>query len=105
MLRSKSRPGDRMDYHHHARLTIHSREQLAKRVLQGGLSLNSAAAEFKLSRQAAAKWVRRFRQGGSAALRDRSSRPHRSPRLTSAATTTFAKQLPRHRLTGAGLRP
>jgi len=24
-----------MDYHHHARLTIHSREQLANRVLVG----------------------------------------------------------------------
>ena len=44
-----------MDYHHHARLTIHSREQLAKRVLAGELSLNSAAAEFKLSRQSAAR--------------------------------------------------
>ena len=55
-----------MDYHHNARLTIHSREQLAQRVLQGELSLNSAAAEFKLSRQSAAKWVRRFRQGGVA---------------------------------------
>ena len=43
-----------MDYHHHARLTIHSREQLAKRVLAGELSLNSAAAGFKLSRQSAA---------------------------------------------------
>jgi hypothetical protein len=40
-----------MDYHHRARLTIHSREQLAQRVLAGELSLNSAAAEFKLSRQ------------------------------------------------------
>ena len=44
-----------MNYHHHARLTIHSREQLAKRVLAGELTLNSAAAEFKVSRQTAAK--------------------------------------------------
>ncbi len=51
-----------MDYHHHARLTIYSREQLAKKVLAGEVSLNSAAAEFKLSRQSAAKWVRRFRR-------------------------------------------
>ena len=56
-----------MDYHHHARLTIHSREQLTKQVLAGELSLNSAAAEFKLSRQSVAKWVRRYREGGSAA--------------------------------------
>jgi transposase InsO family protein len=89
-----------MDYHYHARLTIHSREQLAKRVLAGELSLNSAAAEFKLSRQSAAKWVRRFRQGGAAALRDRSSRPHRSPRSISAEQVTRIEQLRRQRWTG-----
>src|SRR5216683_1962787 len=100
MLRSKSQPGDRMDYHHHARLTIHSREQLAKRVLAGELSLNSAAAEFKLSRQSAAKWVRRFCQGGSTALRDWSSRPHRSPRSISAEQVTRIEQLRPQRWTG-----
>jgi len=89
-----------MDYHHHARLTIHSREQMAKRVLQGELSLSEAAAEFKLSRQAAAKWVRRFREGGSAALRDLSSRPHRLPRSTSAETASHVEQLRRQRWTG-----
>jgi transposase InsO family protein len=89
-----------MDYHHHARLTIHSREQLAKRVLQGELSLNSAAAEFKLSRQSAAKWVRRFRDGGSAALRDRSSRPRHSPRRISADQAALIEQLRRQRWTG-----
>jgi transposase InsO family protein len=89
-----------MDYHHHARLTIHSREQLAQRVLAGELSLNSAAAEFKLSRQSAAKWVRRFREGGSAALHDRSSRPHRSPRSISAEQETCIEQLRRQRWTG-----
>jgi transposase InsO family protein len=89
-----------MDYHHHARLTIYSREQLAKKVLARELSLNSAAAEFKLSRQTAAKWVRRFRQGGSAALQDLSSRPHRSPRTTSAELACRVEQLRRQRWTG-----
>ncbi len=89
-----------MDYHHHARLTIHSREQLARKVLQGELSLCEAAAEFKLSRQSAAKWVQRFRQGGSAALRDRSSRPQRSPRRISAEKAAFVEQLRRQRWTG-----
>lgn len=89
-----------MDYHHNARLTIHSREQLAQRVLQGELSLNSAAAEFKLSRQSAAKWVRRFREGGPAALSDLSSRPHRSPRRISAEQAAFVEQLRRQRWTG-----
>ena len=89
-----------MDYHHHARLTIHSREQLAQKVLAGEVSLNSAAAEFKLSRQSAAKWVRRFRQGGAAALQDRSSRPHRSPRRTSAELASRVEVLRRERWTG-----
>jgi transposase len=84
MLRSKSGTGDQMDnYHHHARLTIVRREELAKRVLEGGLSLKEAEAEFKLNPQSAAKWVRRYREQGLAGLRDRSSRPHRSPRGTS----------------------
>ncbi len=89
-----------MDYHHHARLTIHSREQLTKRVLAGELSLNSAAAEFKLSRQSAAKWVRRYREGGPAALRDLSSRPHRSPSSISTEQATRIELLRRQRWTG-----
>jgi transposase InsO family protein len=89
-----------MDYHYHARLTIHSREQLAKRVLQGELTLHAAASECKVSRQTAAKWVRRFRLGGRAALRDRSSRPHCSPRATSAELVSRVERLRRERWTG-----
>jgi transposase InsO family protein len=85
---NNSNPGDRMDYHHHARLTIHRREQLAKKVLAGEVSLNSAAAEFKLSRQ-------------SAASQDRSSRPHRLPRSTSAELASRVAALRRERWTGA----
>ncbi len=57
-----------MNYHHHARLTIVCRKELAKRVLEGRLSLKQAMAEFKLSRQSAAKWVRRYREQGVAGL-------------------------------------
>jgi transposase InsO family protein len=89
-----------MDYHHHARLTIYRREELAKSVLEGRLSLNSAAAEFKLSRQSAAKWVRRFRTEGQPGLRDRSSRPRRSPRVTSAERSAEVERLRRQRWTG-----
>lgn len=89
-----------MDYHHHARLTMHSREQLAKRVLAGELRLNLAAVEFKVSRQTAAKWVQRFRAGGRAALGDHSSRPHRSPRATSAELLRRVESLRRERWTG-----
>jgi transposase InsO family protein len=89
-----------MDYHHHARLTIHRREELAKKVLLCRLSLQEAAAEFKLSRQSAAKWVRRFRAEGRSGLRDRSSRPQQSPRRTSAERAAQVEQLRRQRWTG-----
>src|ERR1700716_728971 len=89
-----------MDYHYHARLVVHSREQLAKSVLEGGLSLKEPAASFKLSRQSAAKWVRRYRDQGVAGLNDRSSRPHRSPRGTSQERIMEIEHLRRQRWTG-----
>jgi transposase InsO family protein len=73
-----------MDYHQNARLTVHSREQLAKKVLEQGLTLKLAAANFNVSAKTAAKWVRRYRDQGADGLGDRSSRPHRSPRSTSS---------------------
>jgi transposase InsO family protein len=89
-----------MDYHHHARLTVIRREELAKGVLEGRLSLCEAAAEYRLSRQTAAKWVRRYREQGVAGLSDRSSRPHRSPRGTSKEKIVEIEQLRRQRWTG-----
>lgn len=89
-----------MDYHHHARLTIHRREELAQSVIEGRLRLNEAAAEFKLSRQSAAKWVMRFRREGRAGLCDRSSRPHRSPRRISPELAERVECLRRQRWTG-----
>jgi transposase InsO family protein len=88
-----------MDYHHHARLTVHGREQLVRRVLSGE-SLKSAAADFKLSRQTAGKWVRRYRDGGLEALRDRRSRPRRSPRGTPPELVERVERLRRERWTG-----
>jgi transposase InsO family protein len=89
-----------MDYHHHARLTILRREELALAVLQRRLGLNEAAAEFKLSRQSAAKWVARFRREGRAGLRDHSSRPHRSPRRIGPEMASRVESLRRQRWTG-----
>jgi len=89
-----------MDYHHNARLSIYSREQLARIVVEGRLSLREAAAERGLSRQSAAKWVRRYREFGKAGLADRSSRPHRSPRCTSPLLVEQVERLRRQRWTG-----
>jgi len=89
-----------MDYHHHARLTVHGREDLARSVVEGRLSLCEAAAEHRLSRQSAAKWVRRYREGGVAALADRSSRPLHLRQPTSPEQVDRVGALRRERLTG-----
>ena len=89
-----------MDYHHHARLTIHGREQLAKSVVEGRLSLCEAAAEHGLSRQTAAKWVGRYRELGVAGLEDRSSRPHRLRQPTSVELVARVEALRRERWSG-----
>jgi transposase InsO family protein len=91
-----------MDYHQNARLTVHSREQLARRVLEQGLTLKLAAASFNVSAKTAAKWVRRLREAGSAGLSDHSSRPHRCPRST--PTPLREKVLALRRLRYNGLR-
>ena len=89
-----------MDYHQNARLTIHSREQLARKVLAEGCTLKLAAASFNVSAKTAAKWVRRYHACGVDGLRDHSSRPHRLHRPTSAAQIERVETLRRQRWTG-----
>jgi transposase InsO family protein len=89
-----------MDYHHHARLTLHGREQMCRAVVEGRLSVCEAAASHRLSRQTVSKWVRRYREQGVVGLRDRSSRPHRSPRRTGEAVELRVIELRRGRLAG-----
>lgn len=89
-----------MDYHHHARLTVHGRERLAREVLEGRLCLCEAAAEHGLSRQTAAKWVRRYREQDVAGLKDRSSRPHRLRRPTPPELVVRVEALRHERWTG-----
>ena len=89
-----------MDYHHHARLTVHGRELLARSVVEGRLSLCEAAAEHGLSRQSAAKWVRRYREHGADGLKDHSSRPQRLRKPTSPEQIARVEALRRERWTG-----
>ena len=89
-----------MDIHKNARLTFLSREALAQLVLTGGVTLNSAAAEFKVTPKTAAKWVSRYQQLGREGLADRSSRPHRSPRRTHQQQVERIVSLRRQRWTG-----
>jgi transposase InsO family protein len=67
-----------MDIHKNARLTLRSREALVESV-RSGMPLRTAARRFLVTSKTAAKWVARFRTHGLEGLRDRSSRPHRSP--------------------------
>ena len=70
--------------HRTARLNIFGRELLVGRVLVEGWSVSTAARAQGISRATGYKWVRRFRSEGRTGLADRSSRPRRSPRSTSA---------------------
>lgn len=89
-----------MNYHHHARLTVHGRELLARSVVEGRLGLCEAAASHRLSRQSAAKWVRRYRELGVEGLGNRSSRPRRLRGVTSAEQIERVASMRRERWTG-----
>jgi len=71
-----------MDLHANAVLSVRQRQRLAD-LVAAGVTITAAALVVGCSRQTASKWVNRRRRGES--LRDRSSRPHRSPGRTSRA--------------------
>ena len=89
-----------MDYHQNARLTLISRERMAKKVLEEGFTLKLAAASFNVSAKTAAKWVRRYREQGAAGLRDHSSRPRRLRQPTAPEWVSRVEALRRERWTG-----
>jgi transposase InsO family protein len=72
--------------HASARTTVFARRLIVDRVLAGHRP-GEVAKQLGVSRQTVSKWVRRWRAEGDAGLADRSSRPHRLARLTSAETT------------------
>lgn len=69
-----------MNVHKNARMTPLGRAHLVGQIQV--LGLKPAAAAAGLSARSAAKWYARHRREGTLGLRDRSSRPHRSPRQT-----------------------
>jgi transposase InsO family protein len=89
-----------MDYHQNARLTVHSREQLARLVVEQGYTQKAAARAFYVSERTAAKWTDRYRQSGPAGLKDLSSKPHRSPRQTPSNLLEKVLELRRLRRNG-----
>jgi transposase InsO family protein len=75
-----------MYLHANAKLGLAGRLALV-RAIEEGLSLKAAAAAFSVSPATAHRWWHRWLEGERQpdALLDRSSRPHRSPRLLAAA--------------------
>ncbi len=68
--------------HANAALTPRHRLRLGRAVVEDGWSISYAAAVFNVSWPTAKRWADRYRTGGPAAMADRSSRPHSSPRRT-----------------------
>jgi transposase InsO family protein len=71
-----------MDLHANAVLTVRQRARVCE-LVAAGVTITAAALVVGCSRQTASKWVNRRRRGEP--LRDRSSRPHRSPGRTPIA--------------------
>jgi transposase InsO family protein len=89
-----------MNVHSRAKTTPESRALIVRRVQAEGWSRREAAEAFGLSLRTAAKWLQRFRQEGWGGLRDRTSRPHRSPSRTSEILRRRVLELRHTRLTG-----
>jgi len=87
-----------MNVHENARLTPRGRDVCVQRVLAGE-SVDAVAQAFSVSVRTIRKWMARYRTEGAAGLRDRSSRPHRSPRATSSEIAERIEALRRARRT------
>jgi transposase InsO family protein len=70
--------------HPNARTTVHGRQLIVERH-RAGWSQAQIAAAMGISRKCVKTWIARYAADGAAGLRDRSSRPHTSPRRTPAA--------------------
>lgn len=77
-----------MNSHKNARLGFAGRVQLVACVIDHGWAAQRAAGAFGVSVQTVRKWVRRYRAEGLPGLRDRSARPHHSPRQLAPALAT-----------------
>ncbi len=69
--------------HANARLTVHGRMLVVRRVRLEGRPKAHVAKELGVSRQCVHRWVARFDAEGWDRLQERSSRPHTSPTRTS----------------------
>lgn len=90
-----------MDIHQNAALTPRGRARMAARVVDDRWSYRATARAFGVDAKTVRRWVERYRAGGSGALADRASRPHRSPRRTPRPAVRRIRRLRRRRWTMA----
>jgi transposase InsO family protein len=90
-----------MQLHGNAALTPNGRLRLARRVVEEGWSLTSAAAAAEVSERTARKWVERYRADGEPGLADRRLAPRSQPRATPQDRIEAIAALRRLRMTGA----
>jgi len=89
-----------MNTHKNARMTVHGRILLVRRIIDEGWLVTAAAKAAGVSTRTAYKWLARYRAGGERILHDRSSAPARCPRRLPAETVAEIERLRRQRLTG-----
>ena len=89
-----------MNIHKNARTTPYSRAGIVRRVMVLGETPRAVATALGVSQRTIAKWLARYRAEGEAGLADRSSRPDRMPRATSADAVEQVIALRRLRITG-----
>ena len=93
-----------MNTHKNAPLTPEGRARMVRQILVEGSSITSVAKTYATTRDTVRKWVRRFQADGVEGLRDRSSRPERSPTRTAQDTIDRLTQLrSEYRLSGPEL--
>ena len=89
-----------MNTHKNARMTVHGRALLVKRIVGEDWRVAEAAKAAGVSTRTAHKWLARYRAGGERMLHDRSSAPARCPHRLPAEIVAEIEQLRRRRLTG-----
>lgn len=87
-----------MDTHKNAPMTPAGRLRMVQAVVAGE-PIGTVAQRTGIDRKSVRKWVMRYRVEGEAGLRDRSSRPHRSPRTIARGTAQRIITLRRRRWT------
>jgi len=88
-----------MNNHKNARLTVHGRLLLVRRIIDHGLRPAEAAQAMGVSTRTAYKWLRRYLEEGGAGLINRPSRPRRCLHATSEKVTRRVIKLRRQRQT------